>query len=481
MHKVLFATSEAQPFAQTGGLGDVCGSLPHALAKLGCEVRLVMPAYSSIPPAADDDRSHSLQVQGREQPVTVVRRRLAPGLEIWFLDFPDYFAREGGLYGDAHGNDWPDNPHRFAFFCRAVAALATGGAPEGWRPDVVHCHDWQTALVPALLAGVPDRPALVFTIHNLAYQGLCSHTQFSTLGLPAYLWHHDRLEFHGQCSFIKGGIVYADVVTTVSPTYAEEITRPEYGCGLDGLLRTRTSSLIGIMNGIDYALWNPETDPHLAVRYNLASLADKAENKRILQQAFGLPQEREAFLLGMVSRLAEQKGVDLVLAALEALRGHPVQCVILGSGDPWLVASVGRVAEEEPHRVGARFGYDTALSHRVIAGADAFLMPSRFEPCGLSQLYSQRYGTIPIARRTGGLLDSVVDRHDDVDRATGFLFDEASGAALVTAIDRAYNAYRQSAVWSRLQRNGMVLDFSWERSAHAYIAVYQRANAAARG
>ena len=468
MIRVLFASSEATPFAQTGGLGEVCGSLPHALARAGCDVRLVLPAYGAILRRFPALPEHArLRIAGYPGTCRVLALELAPGLSLWLVDAPALFDRDGGPYADSHGRDWHDNPHRYACFSRAVAQLALDPT---WRPDVVHCHDWPTGLVPALLAEVPDRPATVFTIHNLAFAGLCDRDTFDHLGLPPAWWDWQQLEFHGQCAFLKGGLVFADRLTTVSPTYAQEILTPKFGHGLDGLLRHRAHALTGILNGIDTEAWNPHSDQHIAARFDGTDLDARLANKRALQQAFGLEPAAGHLLLGVVSRLTDQKGIDLLVDALRDLGAEDVQCVVLGSGEPRLERSLRELAIERPAHVAVRFGYDLELSHRLFAGVDAFVMPSRFEPCGLSQLYSQRYGAVPIVRRTGGLADSVLDAAHP--QGTGFVLEEASSGALVAAIRRAHACWREVEPWRALQHRGMAADFSWARSALAYHALY---------
>lgn len=468
MFKVLFATPEASPFIQTGGLGEVSGSLPKALARLGCDVRLVLPAYSAVKAALPGlEYRHAIAVPGFAEPCALLSLPLESRLELWLIDCPPLFDRPGGPYADASGLDWPDNPYRFAFWCHAVAALAREAA---WRPDLVHSHDWPAALLPALLAQRAPRPRTLFTIHNLAFRGLCERASFEHLRLPPDWWHHERLEFFGHCSLLKGGLVFADRITTVSPTYASEILTPEHGHGLDGVLRHRGTALSGILNGIDTEVWNPATDTTLAARYDAANLDARARNKAMLQAAFGLPVMADAFLLGVVSRLTEQKGIDLILDALAAAPAD-AQCVILGSGDPWFERAVTALAAAHPDRIACRIGYDTRLSHQLFAGVDAFLMPSRFEPCGLSQLYAQRYGAVPIVRRTGGLADSVRDL--TADAPTGVVFDAATLADFAAAIGRAAAEFRVPEGWRRLQLNGMAEDFSWRQSAREYLALYR--------
>lgn len=467
MMRVLFVSAEASPFAQTGGLGEVCGSLPKALAALGCEVRLLLPAYGSIKqryPALR--RLRPLAAPGLPGDSALLGLPLAPRLDLWLVDAPALFDRPGGLYSDELGRDWHDNAWRYAAFAQAAAALAQN---TDWRPDIVHCHDWQTALTPALLASQASRPGTVFTIHNLAFRGLCDRHTFDQLQLPPDWWDWQKLEFHGQCAFIKGGLVFADRLSTVSPGYAAEIKTPEFGDGLDGLLRHRADALTGILNGIDETIWDPATDPHLTARYDAGDLRGRARNKAALQTVFGLAPRPEACLLGVVSRLTDQKGIDLLLAALREPATADFQCAILGSGEPWLEEAVRALVADFPGRIGARFGYDTALSHLVYGGIDAFAMPSRFEPCGLSQFYSLRYGAVPVVRHTGGLADSVREGPE----GNGFVFHSPAVDDLLAALRRLAALWRDPAGWRALQARGMAQDFSWARSAQAYLALYR--------
>jgi starch synthase len=477
MLKVLLATSEAYPLATTGGLGDVCGSLPKALRALGCDVRLVMPGYPQLRGNHIGFRPLTeLGLPGFQESVSVLEGALPSGIPVYAIDCPALFDRPGTLYGSPDGHEWPDNPYRFALFSRAVTALALGQTRVEWRPEMVHCNDWQTALVPALLSRAAPRPRTIFTIHNLAYRGLCSAETFAHLSLPSEFWHPEALEFHGQCALIKGGIAFADEITTVSPTYAWEIQTAAFGYGLEGLLARRAAHLTGILNGADYTLWNPADDAFTARHYDADHLDSKRDNKRMLQRELGLPDNERAFLIGTVTRFAEQKGVDLILAAIPMLADLPVQVAVLGHGDLHLQEALAQLAGAHPDRVAVRFGYDEALSHRLIAGIDALLMPSRYEPCGLTQIYAMRYGVPPIVRRTGGLADTVVDGSNPALRlGTGFIFDEASGDALGRAIHVAYTAYGDKARWRALQTEGMSRDFSWRRSAEAYLEVYERA------
>jgi starch synthase len=475
MFKVLFAASEATPFVQTGGLAEVAGSLPFALAALGCDVRLAVPAYRAVLRENDAYAARgALRLAHYPQPAPLWSRPLARGVELWLIGGDAYFDRSGGPYLDEQGADWPDNPQRFAYFSHALTAAATGALPDGWRPDIVHAHDWQTALVPFLLAQRPARPATVFTLHNLAFRGLCGRDIFAQLHLPETAWHYEGLEFYGQCALLKGGLVYADRLTTVSPTYAREIQHPAHGYGLDGVLRSRSDTLRGILNGIDPDLWNPASDPALAAPYDATRLGDRRHNKRALQATFGLPQDDRVLVAGAVTRLTEQKGIDLVLGAIPGLLEQPIQWIFVGNGEPGLEAWIRRLAAAHPDRVAARIGFDVELSHRMFGGLDVCLMPSRFEPCGLSQLYAQRYGTVPIVRHTGGLADSVRDA-DGRETGTGFVFEPATVEACAHTILRALRAYQDPAYWLRLQREGMAQDFSWAHRAGDYLDVYSAA------
>ncbi len=479
MLKVLFAVSEANPLIKTGGLADFAGSLPVALQELRYDVRLVLPAYRAVLAQARAWREVArLDLPGYK--AVRILEGVLPGTRIicWLVDAPVLFDRPGGPYADQSGHDWPDNAARFTLFARAVVQLAMGEAGLKWRAGMVHCNDWQTGLVPALLSREAERPATLFTIHNLAYQGLVPASQFQTLKLPAALWAHDGLEFHGQLSFIKGGLMYADRINTVSPTYAKEITTPALGYGLEGLLNHRAAHLSGILNGVDYRIWDPGHDPLMAENYTPANLVRKAANKHWLQQHRALPVQERIPLIGMVGRLVEQKGIDLLLAALPQLMKLPLQLVLLGSGARHFEDVLQDWARRYPERLSVHIGYSEELAHRIEAGADMFLMPSRFEPCGLNQLYSLRYGTVPIVRRTGGLADTVVHASADnlqSDLATGIVFEEPSGAALVTAVRRALELFARPAEWRALMLAGMRQDYSWDASARRYGALYQQA------
>ena len=475
--RVLLAASEAWPLIKTGGLGDVAGALPPALRALGVDARLVLPAYPAVREALPgaEPVARSALYGGS---VTLLRSELPAGgrrkLPLYLIAAPA-FERPGNPYQTADGEDWPDNAARFALFCRAAAALALGQLAPDWCADIVHAHDWQAGLLPALLSLQPRRPRTVFTVHNLAYQGLVDGGAADALGLPPEWWRLDALEFHGHLALIKGGLVFADRITTVSPRYAQEIQTAEYGCGLDGLLRYRSDVLTGILNGIDTAAWNPATDPALPARYDARTLERKAASKAALQEQLGLAPAADALLLGLVSRLVAQKGVDLLLAVLDTLPAG-VQVAVLGSGEAEYELALKAAAALHPGRVAFHAGYDEALAHRIQAGADAFLVPSRFEPCGLTQLYALRYGTVPIVRAVGGLADTVVDASSAnlaAGHATGIVFEPASGAALAAAIRRALALYRAGEPWRQMQQAGMAQDHSWPRAAGHYLTLYQ--------
>ena len=477
--KILFASSEAQPLIKTGGLADVSGSLPVALKQLGDDVRLILPAYRGVAeragkltPIAD------IRLPACKEPVRLLRGTLPDSeVPLYLVESPRHFDRPGGPYANPDGTDWPDNAQRFAAFSRAVHALAQGRIDTAWKPEVVHCNDWQTGLVPALLAQDNQRPATVFTIHNLAYQGLFSWAVFQDLELPYELWSMDAMEFYGKFSFIKGGIAFADRLTTVSPTYAAEIRTPQFGAGLQDALQERAEHLHGILNGVDYSVWDPARDPHIAHRYSSKSLGDKARNKGPLLQRFGMRRGHDTPVIGMVGRLVEQKGIDLVLGCLDRLLAQPVQMVVLGSGQE-LYEQALLSAAQRYQNLGVEIGYDEGLAHLIEAGSDIFLMPSRFEPCGLNQMYSLRYGTVPVVRRTGGLADTVLDAdlaHLRDRTATGFLFDGETPGALYDALQRALSLYTARPSWRELMHAGMRQEFSWRRSAEQYVELYRDA------
>ncbi|MDD5754998.1 MAG: glycogen synthase GlgA, partial [Methylococcales bacterium] len=394
---------------------------------------------------------------------------------IWLVDCPKFFDVEGNPYVDVFGNSYKDNAERFALFCRVAIEIAMNRAQLDWKADIVHCNDWQTGLIPALLSLEYQCPATVFTVHNMAYQGIFSGLTAAMLHLPGQLLSVHGLEFHGMISFLKGGIAYADKITTVSPTYAQDIQTPALGYGLEGLLVYRSDDLMGIINGID-GEWNPETDPLIAQNYTANSLQTKSVNKTALQTRLNLPVDGSVLLLSLISRLVEQKGIDMLLDCLPELLLLPVQIVILGSGDKIFEQRLFELAAAYPHKMALTLGYNETLAHQIEAGADVFLMPSRFEPCGLNQMYSQRYGTLPIVRHTGGLADTVVDTLPETmanHTATGFVFNDAHAGTLLEAVKRATLLHSFPEVWQQLQTNAMSRDFSWQNSAEQYLALYE--------
>jgi starch synthase len=471
--ELLFLASEVAPLSKTGGLGDVLGALPGALAEAGDVVAVVSPRYGFIDAArlGFTPRERSVRVRGE---ATTVWSRRQGRLTHYLVEHERFFGSRRGLYGE-HGHEYGDNAERFAYLCRAALEVP---AAFGHRPAVVHLNDWQAALAAWLLhhehATDPAlaRARTVFTIHNLAYQGSFSKDLLPALGLPWELFRPDGVEFHDRLNLLKAGLVFADAITTVSPTYAREITTPHGGEGLDGLLRSRAGQLTGILNGIDVRAWDPSSDPHLPAHFDAQRLAGKAACKRALQDELGLPERAEVPLLALVGRLADQKGIDLVLAALPELVRHDLQVAVLGSGQRDWEEALRQEARRHGDRLAVRIGFDEGLAHRIEAGADLFLMPSRFEPCGLNQLYSLRYGTVPVVRRVGGLADTVED-FDGWRHGTGFVFADYDHRALITAVRRALELFRDKRAWHAMMRRGMALDHSWARSAEAYRALYR--------
>lgn len=474
---VLFVTSEVYPLVKTGGLADVAGYLPPALIEQGASVRIMVPGYrdvleqlTTIKPV---DRYH---VNGFS--VDIVESDIPnSGVGVWVLCCPELYERDGGPYQNENGEDWPDNALRFGVFSRVVVAITQNWVELDWPIDLVHCNDWQTGLIPALLKLQNRAPPSLFTIHNLAYQGLFPYHDFSLLQLPPHLWTHHALEFHDRMSFLKGGLVFSDHINTVSPRYAKEIQTPEFGCGLEGLLRYRTKSLSGILNGVDATQWNPATDKHLATPYSRGKLQQKIDNKLELQKRFGLPQEETVPLFSAVTRLTHQKGIDLLLEAMPLLRDINAQFAILGSGEKKLENQLRYFSRKHRDQFAVKIAYNESLAHLIFGGADAFLMPSRFEPCGLTQLYSLRYGTIPVVHAVGGLVDTVVDARDEnlSDKtANGIHFKKDSPKSLADAIRRTLELYQRKTKWKAMQLSGMRRDFSWQTAAQHYMKLYKK-------
>ena len=484
--RIAMAAPEMAPFAKVGGLGDVLGALPAALARLGHEVSVLLPFYRQVACNEQLDirpTAHvvTVPVGSRKIHARVLRTvQTDSGVTVYFVDCPEYFDRPE-IYGEG-GRDYKDNAERFVFLCRAAVEL--------WRllnaePDVIHIHDWPTGLIPVYVAemyrprfGCFQQTATLLTIHNLAYQGQFWHWDMVLTGLDWDLFHWQKLEFQGHLNFLKAAIVYADGITTVSRTYAREILTPEFGHGLDAVLRSRADRLWGIVNGVDYRVWNPAIDPHIPYQYGVETVTEgKRICKAALQRELGLEPREDAPLLAQIGRLDPQKGWDLVRAAAEQLLARGLQYVALGTGrtdyEQWLT----ELAQRRPGQVAAVIRFDEPLAHRIEAGADMFLMPSRFEPCGLNQLYSLKYGTVPIVRAVGGLADTVTDTTDETladGTATGFVFHDYEPDALIGAVDRALRFYRDPDRWWRIVRNGMVQDWSWDRTAREYEQVYEQ-------
>jgi starch synthase len=474
--KIVFATSEVTPYSKTGGLADVSAALPKALGRLGHATWVVTPLYAGIDRGRLARRLDGLLVpMGADRVHADVWEDRAAEIPVFFVDQPGLYERPF-LYGPPEG-EYGDNAYRYAFLSRAALEIASA---LGLAPDVFHAHDWQTGLIPLFLrrhlGGHPlAAAATVFTIHNLGYQGLFGRDVFDVLGLGADLWHWQGIEFHGLASLLKAGILFADRLTTVSPSYAREIQGPEMGHGLDGILRERADRLHGILNGIDADAWDPAHDPHLVQRYSAEDLSGKRACKAALQREVGLPERADVPLVAIVSRLVAQKGWDLFAAIADSFLVEEVQLAVIGTGSPHFEGFFRSLATRYPGRASVRVGFDEAAAHRMEAGADLFLMPSRYEPCGLSQMYSLRYGTLPVVRATGGLEDTVVDLDEDPLRGNGFKFRGYDPGALLEALRRALTRYRDRPAWEAVVRRAMALDFSWARAAREYVKVYEMA------
>ena len=485
--KILFAASEAYPIIKTGGLGDVVYSLPRALKHEKADVRVILPAYRVVLEQMPQIRVAGwLEIPGIEKTHSVriletTEQHL--GVPLLLVDVASLFDRPGNPYVHPDGYNWHDNAERFAVFSRAVARLAISDKILGWQPDIVHCHDWQTGLIPACLSQYAGAPKSVFTIHNLSYSGMFSHEDFARLNLRKEWWSSHAMEFFGNFSMLKAGLIFADQVTTVSPNYAVEICTPGQGYGFDGILRSNSHKLSGILNGIDEEVWNPQTDSFLPHRYSVDRnyVSGKRKNKEALLNEVGAENAESMLdnpLLGLIGRLVEQKGIDLLLPIIPHFIEHTqASFVIIGSGEKHYEEALLRLAEQYPQRLFVTIGYSEERAHRIEAGADVFLMPSRFEPCGLNQLYSLKYGTLPIVHNVGGLADTVVDASEenlDNETATGFVFYQPTAMALQHAIDRALTLYPQTNSWRKVMRTAMRKDFSWDLSAKKYLLLYQK-------
>jgi starch synthase len=478
MH-IVFAASECVPFAKTGGLADVVGSLPPELAKLGHQLTVYLPRYkqTKLPPDAKTViPSLTIPFDDKYRFCSVIDGGTRAGVRFYFIEYPPFFDREA-LYGTSLG-DYRDNAERFALYSRAVleASKILG------VPDIFHCHDWQSALIPILLRSVYEEdPAFektcsVFTIHNMGYQGVFPADTLPLLMLPWDLFTIGKLEFFGKANFLKGAILFADYITTVSRKYAQEIQTAEYGFGLEGVLKPRASTVTGILNGVDYSEWNPETDKSIAAHFSPSDLSGKAICKQDLLAQFGLSHaDPKVPVIGIVSRFAAQKGFDLVSQVADRLASEEMILTVLGTGDKDYEDLLRRLARMFPRKIAVKIAYDNQLAHKIEAGADMFLMPSHYEPCGLNQIYSLKYGTVPIVRATGGLDDTIEPWDPKTGKGTGFKFSEYSGDAMIAAIHNAIAAFKDQEGWKKLMRNGMTRDYSWRRSAREYVKVYDKA------
>lgn len=474
--RVLSVASECAPFVKTGGLADVVGALAKALAAENMTVRILLPLYPQLSQLAAGAETVAAFPSLMDGPARLLAAR-AEGLDLLLLDAPHLYDRPGRIYLGSDGRDWADNHLRFGALSRAGAEIALG-AVDGWTPDIVHAHDWQAGLVPVYLRqSGRTHPSSVLTIHNIAFQGLFPASEMAVLGLSADgFTTPEGFEYWGRLSFLKGGLTHADRITTVSHTYARELATPEFGMGLDGVISARRADMAGILNGIDTGVWNPETDPHLPAGFTARKLKGKSVNKAALEARFGLSPDPDAPLFAVISRLTEQKGLDLVAGAMPGLAAQGGRLVVLGTGDAELEAIYSDLARAHPDHVGVEIGYDEALAHLMQAGADAIIVPSRFEPCGLTQLCALRYGTIPVVSRTGGLADTVIDANPaalSAGCATGIQFAPVTGDALTDALDRCVGLYDDRKLWTAMVRRAMKQPVGWERSAAEYAHLYR--------
>lgn len=479
--KVLFVSSEVFPLIKTGGLADVSGSLPNALQQLGVDIRILMPGYPAVLNQLVDLKPigvlhHLPHIDHAELLLGTIKETK---VKVIVIKSAALYERNGGPYADPNGLEWQDNPVRFGVLSKVASILASEHSPvTEWHPDIVHCNDWQTGLAPAYMKlSEHSRAKSIISLHNMAFQGSYAPNWVVSLGLPSSGFSIEGFEYHGQLSFLKAGIFYADAITTVSPRYAVEIQTAAFGFGLEGLLSQRSDEIKGILNGIETDEWNPETDKYLTKNYSSQNLAGKQAVKTALQQSLGLNVDADAPLLGVVSRLTHQKGLDMLVPHLQTLIDQGCQFALLGGGEMELEALFQNIAIQNPGRVSVTIGYNEPLSHQIMAGCDMFIMPSRFEPCGLNQLYGLAYGTPPIVNATGGLADSVVDSnhaHIANKTANGFVMVEASADGLMACIRRAVDMYRNDkATWLQIQKTGMSQNLSWDKSAHEYLSVYE--------
>jgi starch synthase len=476
--RILFVASEALPYVKTGGLADVIEGLPKALVRLGHEVAVFLPRYRGIKTSKVTLPSVTISLGAKLRFPAISNGSVFHGVRYFFLDDPEYFDREG-LYGDKI-REYPDNAERYTEFCRAAIELAK----QVWSPDVIHCHDWQTALIPVLLrTSYADDPLtkdlpVVFTIHNIGYHGIFPREEMVRAGIPTALFHPGAIEFFGNLNFLKGGLIYSDYLTAVSRKYAQEIQTPEYGFGLDGVIRSRADRLVGILNGVDYSAWSPDRDTLIPANFSTKNMAGKHVCKGALMDELQLLRDNpNRPIMGIVSRFADQKGFDLIAGIANELMQEDVLLAVLGTGDKKYEDLFRALASDFPGRVGVKVAYDNRIAHLIEAGADMFLMPSRYEPCGLNQIYSLRYGTVPIVRATGGLDDTIETFDLEHGTGTGFKFIEYTGAALLYTIRQALHHYSNEGIWKRIQLNGMAKDFSWNTPAAEYAKLYEAAKA----
>jgi starch synthase len=482
---ILFLSSEIVPFAKTGGLADVSYSLPQAIKELGHEIRVMMPRYGFI-----SERRYGIHeiIRLREMDIPI-GDKLQKGnakasfivgqkvkVQVYFLENEFYYNRDGIYVDSKTKTDYPDNDERFIFFCKGVIEMLKR---LGWVPDIIHCNDWQTALIPVYLKTVYKNDPFfkkiktVLTIHNIGYQGIFPKESFLKSGLPEEIF--PEIEHNGNFNFLKAGILYADVITTVSPTYAKEIINDnEFGAGLSDVLKKRKKDVYGILNGVDYSTWSPENDKFIPVPYNIQTIESKYENKKALLKYFDLPYNEDVPVVAQISRLVEQKGFDLIAEVIDDMMKLDIQYIVLGTGEPKYEEMLAKIKKKYPKKVGVHIGFSEELAHLIEAGADIFLMPSRYEPCGLNQMYSLRYGTVPVVRKVGGLADTVEEFNPKTGKGTGFLFEKYSGQEMLKALKKAITVYKNRKVWLKLMKNGMAKDFSWNASAKEYVKLYAK-------
>ncbi len=476
--KILFVTSEVHPLVKTGGLADVSEALPRALNVLGNDTRILIPGYPAVKSQLELQAATSEEIMfGEGYELKILEGKMPDGVTpVYVVDCEPLYARDGGPYLDASGVDWPDNAARFGALSYAASLMGSHDSPLSWCADVLHCNDWQAGLAPAYLHFDSTRHArTLMSVHNISFPGSFTPDWVTRLGLPTHGFAMEGFEFYGYLSFLKAGLYYADRIATVSPSYAQEIKTEAFSGGFHGLLQSRAGHVSGILNGIDTEQWNPAIDPYLHTHYDVSRLQEKAKNTQRLRETLGLADRPAVPLFGMVTRLTQQKGADLITQAIETLSPGSYQLAVLGSGDSEIEGALTALAQANPHDISFTAAYDEALAHQIEAGADAFLMPSRFEPCGLNQMYSMRYGTPPLVRRTGGLADTVIDTNAQSladGSATGFVFDEPVATALSDCMSRAIALFADTNSWDALRRNGMQRDFSWASSARRYEALY---------